>query len=91
MACPFQDTTETSICLVLLIAGDALPECTKGRFDDDTGRGYRCCSHYGLAIRGGLASVLQIARKMRRGSAAPGTVGKTNPDASGASAKGGRS
>ena len=70
MVCPFQDTTETSLCLVLRIAGDAPPDCTVDRSYDDQGKGYRHCSHYGIAIRGGLASVLQITRKERSGGAA---------------------
>ena len=67
MICPFQDSTQRSLCLVLRIAGDTPPVCTA---DDAEDRGYRHCSHYAIAICGGLAKVLQIARKGRDGVAA---------------------
>ena len=70
MSCPFQDSAEQSRCLVLRIAGDKPPVCAEDRPDDERGRGYRNCSHYQIAICGGLAKVLQMARKDRKSNAA---------------------
>ncbi|MDH4163990.1 MAG: hypothetical protein OEW15_15075 [Nitrospirota bacterium] len=65
MICPFQDPASRSLCLVLRIAGDVPPLCTKELSDSDRDREYRRCGYYGTAILGGLERILQLARRDR--------------------------
>lgn len=62
MSCPFQDSTQGALCLVLRIARDRTPVCTKSLSDLDQVKGYRHCSLYGTAISGGLTVLLRMGR-----------------------------